>query len=159
MKFDVLRTWVYDMDKEDEENQEIACATLKEKFEKPLRDYNYPPRAYVRFECMPSFLYLGLTLGLIPYPAIQDGGKGNHQEQVGELIRQTTASIDNLALKMLFVTVQQNNMKICIECAVNEYVVLLFAIASTYSLYFRYVFKNDSIVGHFHVIAAILMLR
>jgi hypothetical protein len=109
------------MDKEDEENLKIAHATLKEKFEKPLRGYDYPPRAYVRFECM-SFLFSGPTLGLIPCPAIQEGGKGNHQEQVGELIKQTTASIDDLALKMLFVTVQQNNLEICIECAVNEYV-------------------------------------
>lgn len=159
MKFDVLITRVYDMDKDNEENREIALATLKKKFENPLRGYNYPPHAYVCFECM-SFLFHGLTLGLTPCPAIHKD-EGNHQEQVGELIRQTTASIDNLALKMLFVTVQQNNMKICIECAVNEYVVLLFAIASTYSLYFRHVFKNDSIVGHFHVNAAIfiLMLR
>jgi hypothetical protein len=150
-KFDILLTRVYDMDKEDEENLEIAHATLKEKFEKPLRGYDYPPRAYVRFECM-SFLVSGPTLGLIPCPAIQEGGKGNHQEQIGELIKQTTASIDDLALKMLFVTVQQNNLEICIECAVNEYVVFSSPIALTYSLYFSYVFKSDSIVGHFRAI-------
>ena len=56
------------------------------------------------------------------FPAIDDN-KGNHQEQVGELIKQTAASIDNLALKMLFVTVQQNNLEICIEYAVNMSVV------------------------------------
>lgn len=56
------------------------------------------------------------------FPAIDDD-KGNHQEQVGQLIKQTAASIDNLALKMLFVTVQQNNLEICIEYAVNMSVV------------------------------------
>ena len=56
---------------------------------------------------------------LTPYPAIHKD-EGNHQEQVGELIKQTAASIDNLALKMLFVTVQQNNLEACIEYAVNE---------------------------------------
>ncbi|KAG6808444.1 hypothetical protein H0H92_004100 [Tricholoma furcatifolium] len=101
-KFDVLSTRVYDMNKDEEENKKNAHKTLKEKFEDPLRGYDYPPRAYVCFE------------------SIQEGGKGNHQEQVGELIKQTTASIDNLALKMLFVTVPQNNLQICIECALNE---------------------------------------
>jgi len=51
-KFDDLITQVYDMNKEDEENREVACATLEEKFEQPLKGYKYPPRAYVRFECM-----------------------------------------------------------------------------------------------------------
>ncbi|KAG6824988.1 hypothetical protein H0H92_005176 [Tricholoma furcatifolium] len=101
-KFDVLSTRVYDMNKDEEENKKNAHKTLKEKFEDPLRGYDYPPRAYVCFE------------------SIQEGGKGNHQEQVGELIKQTTSSIDNLALKMLFVTVPQKNLEICIECALNR---------------------------------------
>ena len=58
-----------------------------------------------------------------------DNDKGNHQEQVGELIKQTAASIDNLALKMLFVTVQRNNLEVCIEYAVNRSVVHLSAVA------------------------------
>ena len=127
-KFDVLLTRIYDRKKDKEENLKNAHNTLREKFEEPLRGYKYPPRAYVRFECM-YFLLLELALGLTPSPAIQEGGKGNHQEQVGELIKQTAASIDDLALKMLFVTVQQNNLEICIECAVNEYIVLSSAIA------------------------------
>ena len=56
---------------------------------------------------------------LTPYLAIHED-EGNHQEQVKELIKQTAASIDNLALKMLFVTVQQNNLEVCIEYAVNR---------------------------------------
>jgi hypothetical protein len=70
-------------------------------------------------------------LGLIACPAIEKD-EGNHQEQVGVLIKQTAASIDNLALKMLFVTVQQNNLEVCIEHAVNKSVVHLSAVASTY---------------------------
>lgn len=62
--------------------------------------------------------FLGTDRGLIPYTAI-DNDKGNHQDQVGELIKQTAVSIDNLALKMLFVTVQQNNLEVCIKYAVN----------------------------------------
>ena len=54
-KFDDLITQVYDRKKEDEENREVACATLKEKFEKPLKGYKFPPCAYVRFECMSLF--------------------------------------------------------------------------------------------------------
>ena len=56
MKFDDLITQVYDMNKEDEENREVACATLEKKFEKPLKGYKFPPRAYVRFECMSLLL-------------------------------------------------------------------------------------------------------
>ena len=59
-------------------------------------------------------------------PAI-DEDKGNYQEQVGELIKQTAASIDDLALKMLFVSVQQNNLEVCIKYAVNQSVVHLSA--------------------------------
>ena len=51
-KFDDLITQVYNRKKEDEENREVACATLEEMFEKPLKDFNFPPCAYVQFECM-----------------------------------------------------------------------------------------------------------
>jgi len=51
-KFDDLITQVYDRNKEEEENREIAYATLEEKFEKPLKGYKFPPHAYVQFECM-----------------------------------------------------------------------------------------------------------
>jgi len=64
-------------------------------------------------------------------PAIHED-EGNHQEQVGELIKQTAASIDDLALKMLFITVQQNNLEVCIEYAVNKSVIHLSTVASTY---------------------------
>ena len=58
-------------------------------------------------------------MGLIACAAIHES-EGNYQDQVGELIKQTAASIDDLALKMLFVTVQQNNLEVCIEYAVNK---------------------------------------
>ena len=70
-------------------------------------------------------------MGLTAFPAIDDD-EGNHQEQVGELIKQTAASIDDLTLKMLFVTVQQNNLEVCIEYAMNRSVVHLSAVASIY---------------------------
>jgi len=51
-KFDDLITQVYDRNKEDEKNREVAYATLEEKFKRPLKGYKFPPRAYVQFECM-----------------------------------------------------------------------------------------------------------
>ena len=60
--------------------------------------------------------------------------EGNHQEQVGEVIKQTGASIDDLALKMLFVTIQQINLEVCIEYAVNNSVLHSFIVASTYDM-------------------------
>ena len=44
---------------------------------------------------------------------------GNHQEQVKELIQKTAESLDNLALKMLFISVQQNNLELCIRYAIK----------------------------------------
>jgi|SRR6266550_766345 len=90
---------------------------------------------------------LATNLGTYIMPAIQED-KGNHQEQVGELIKQTAASIDDLALKMLFVTVQQNNLEVCIENAVNQFVTHSSAVVSAY-LYFRYIFKHTLTVVHF----------
>jgi hypothetical protein len=69
-KFDDLITQVYDRRKEDEENREVAFATLEEKFEKLLKGYKFPPRAYVRFECMSLFL-LATNLGTDRIPSHQ----------------------------------------------------------------------------------------
>ena len=44
------------------------------------------------------------------------------QEQVKELIQKTAGSLDNLALKMLFVQVQQNNLALCIKYAIKQQV-------------------------------------
>jgi len=118
MKFDDLITQVFDRKKDKAENNKKALDTLEKEFQQPLSSYKSPPRAYVRFEGGP-FVIQQLIVRLMPYPAIHKD-EGNHQEQVGELIKQTAASIDNLALKMLFVTIQQNNLEVCIEYAVNE---------------------------------------
>jgi hypothetical protein len=89
-------------------------------------------------------------LGLIAFLAIDDD-EGNHQEQVGELIKQTAASIDDLALKMLFVTVQQNNLEVCIEYAMNRSVVHSICCCFNLSLYCRNIFKDVSTVVYFHL--------
>lgn len=118
MKFDDLIKQVYNRKQDKMENTKNALDTLEKKFKEPLSGYKFQPRAYVRFEGR-SFVIRHAILGLMPYPAIQKD-TGNHQEQVGKLIKQTAASIDDLALKMLFVSVQRNNLEVCIEHAVNE---------------------------------------
>ena len=50
---------------------------------------------------------------------------GKHQDQVKELIRKTADSLDNLALKVLFVSIQQNNLELCIRSAITLQVQLL----------------------------------
>jgi hypothetical protein len=55
-KFDDLIMQVYDRKIKKEMNREVVCATLEKKFEKPLKGYKFPPRAYVRFECMSLLL-------------------------------------------------------------------------------------------------------
>ena len=59
---------------------------------------------------------------------------GNHQEQVKVLIEKTASSLDNTALKMLFVSVQQNNIDLCVQYAINDVYVI-------FSLFVR--FDND----------------
>jgi hypothetical protein len=48
---------------------------------------------------------------------------GNHQDQVKVLIEKTASSLDDTALKILFVSVQQNNIELSIQYAINEYVI------------------------------------
>ena len=47
---------------------------------------------------------------------------GNHQDQVKVLIEKTASSLDDTALKMLFVSVQQNNIDHCVQYAIITYV-------------------------------------
>ena len=47
---------------------------------------------------------------------------GNHQGQVKVLIEKTASSLDDTALKILFVSVQQNNIDLCVRYAIDEYV-------------------------------------
>jgi hypothetical protein len=58
---------------------------------------------------------------------------GDHQDQVKVLIEKTATSLDDTALKLLFVSVQQNNINLCVRYAINEYVM--------FSLFVR--FDND----------------
>jgi len=120
-KFDDLINQVYDMDLEEEENREAALQALENKFRKLLDEYNYPPRAYVHFEgmfCLISAQSVDLKARL--RIGIHDD-KGNHQDQVKKLIENTASSLDTPALRMLFVSLQQNNMELCMEYAIRKY--------------------------------------
>ncbi|KAF9483300.1 hypothetical protein BDN70DRAFT_327702 [Pholiota conissans] len=97
-KFDDLITQVFKRRLTENENRQVALSLLEDKFEAPLRKYNFPPRAYLHVEKM------------------QDND-GKHQDQVKELTKKTADSLDNLALKMLFVSVQQNNLELCMSYA------------------------------------------
>jgi len=99
-KFDYLINQVYDTRKEEHENREVAVRILKEHLQGPLFGYKFPPRADVCLEDMHE-------------------DEGDHQERVKELIKKTADSLDNLALKILFISVQQNNLELCIQYAVD----------------------------------------
>lgn len=99
-KFDHLINQVYDTRKEEHENREVAVRILKEHLQGPLFRYKFPPKADVCLEDMHE-------------------DEGNHQERVKELIKKTADSLDNLALKILFISVQQNNLELCIQYAVD----------------------------------------
>jgi len=86
----------------DDVNRQNAEKIVEEKFREPLSKYKYGPRADVCFEALHS----------------RDVGK--HQDQVKVLIEKTASSLDDTALKMLFVSVQQNNIELCIQYAIND---------------------------------------
>ena len=118
-KFDDLINQVYDMDLEEEENCQVALQALENKFRKPLEEYNYPPRAYVRFEGM---FWLTSTRSVDLKARLCIGiheDEGDHQDQVKKLIENTASSLDTPALRMLFISVQQNNMTLCITYAIR----------------------------------------
>ncbi|KAI9431702.1 hypothetical protein H4582DRAFT_1858678 [Lactarius indigo] len=92
-KFDHLISQVYDIDLDDDKNRQVAESLLKDKLRAPLFEYKFPPRADVCLEG--AFV------------------------QVKVLIEKTAESLDNLALKTLFVSVQQNNLELCVKYAVN----------------------------------------
>ena len=50
---------------------------------------------------------------------------GKHQDQLKELTEKTTDSLDDLALKMLFISVQGNNLELCISFAIKQWAVYI----------------------------------
>ncbi|KAF5365202.1 hypothetical protein D9758_005468 [Tetrapyrgos nigripes] len=99
-KFDDLVTQHYDEDREDIEIRNNATAFVENKFRKPLAECDYPPSAYLCLEDMQE-------------------DNGNHQQQVTELIEKTADSLGDPALELLFVSIQQNNLELCIKYAVK----------------------------------------
>ncbi|KAH9029953.1 hypothetical protein EDB85DRAFT_2074375 [Lactarius pseudohatsudake] len=90
-KFDHLISQVYDADLEEDENREVAERLLKDSLRAPLFEYKFPPRADV---CLEGAF------------------------RVKELIEKTAESLDDVALKILFVSLQQNNLELCVKYAV-----------------------------------------
>ena len=111
----------YDMYQEDDVNRQIAEKYVEEKFRKPLYDYKFPPREDVCFEgkCWLILCQSVDRLNVQPYAALHSSEIGKHQDQVKVLIEKTASSLDDTALKMLFVSVQQNNIELCIQYAIN----------------------------------------
>ena len=118
---------IYDIDEDDNVNRQNALEEVEEKFRKPLYEYTFPPRADVCFEgkCWLILCHIVQTrwLNVKLYADLHIPETGKHQDQVKVLIEKTASSLDDTALKMLFVSVQQNNIELCIQYAIDEYVV------------------------------------
>ena len=118
-------TQIYDMDQDDDVNRRNAEEQVEKRFRKPLYEYTFPPRADVCFEgkCWSILRQARRPYGSTSNPiAGLHSETGNHQDQVKVLIEKTASSLDNTALKMLFVSVQQNNIDLCVQYAINAYV-------------------------------------
>ena len=113
------------MDQDDDVNRRNAEEQVEKIFRKPLYEYTFPPFADVCFE---GKCWLILCQACRPYGSTSNPiadlhcETGNHQDQVKVLIEKTASSLDNTALKMLFVSVQQNNINFCVQYAINAYV-------------------------------------
>ena len=55
-----------------------------------------------------------------PYAGLHTPEIGKHQDQVKVLIERMASSLDDTTLMMLFVSMQQNNIKLCITYAMYE---------------------------------------
>jgi len=97
-------TQIYNIYQSDDDNRQNANEQVEKKFIQPLNGYKFPPRAYVCFE------------------GLHTPETGKHQDQVKVLIERTASSLDDTALRMLFVSVQQNNIKLSVRFAIYEYV-------------------------------------
>ena len=120
-KFDDLITQVYDVYQDDDVNRQNAEEIVEERFRKPLYSYAFPPRADVCLEGK-CWVFLCQSCRRAQPNADLHSETGKHQDQVKVLIEKTVSSLDDTALKMLFVSVQQNNIEECIRYAINEYV-------------------------------------
>ncbi|KAF8232545.1 hypothetical protein L208DRAFT_1360873 [Tricholoma matsutake] len=99
-KFDDLITQVYNEKLDEQENRDVAEIALEKKFQKPLDGFKFPPRAHVRMEDLHD-------------------DDSDHQGQVKVLLTKTADSLDDITLKILFVSVQQNNLELCLTYAVK----------------------------------------
>ena len=133
-------TQIYDIDQDDDANRQYAKEQVEKKFRKPLYGYTFPPRADVCFEgkCWLIFLSKCRLYGSIfqHYADLHTPKTGNHQDQVKVLIERTASSLDDTALKMLFISVQQNNIELRIHYAIDEYV--MFSLLRKFNIVFFY---------------------
>ena len=70
----------------------------------------------------PGYFFANVFTGQLnvqPNAGLHSSETGEHQEQVKVLIERTASSLDDTALKMLFVSVQQNNIELCIQSAID----------------------------------------
>ena len=118
-------TQIYDINQDDNVNRQIAEEEVEKNFRKPLYGYAFPPCADVCFEGK-CWLSVDGWLNVQPHPDLHTAETGKHQDQVKVLIEKTASSLDDTALLMLFVSVQQNNIELCIQHAINEYVMFLY---------------------------------
>ena len=123
-------TQIYNINDDDDVNRWNAEELVERKFKKPLYGYAFPPRADVCFEgkwwlilCQ-SVDWMAQRSSL--WADLHNPESGKHQDQVKVLIEKTASSLDDTALKMLFVSVQQNNIELCVQYAIKEYVMFFY---------------------------------
>jgi len=115
-KFDYLVTQVFTEEKGLQGSRKDATKLLNDKLERPLRKFKFPPKAHI---CLEGVVCKWHCQSMLREGTELQADDGNHQEQVKELIQKTVDSLDNLALKMLLVSVQQNNLELCIRYAIK----------------------------------------
>ena len=112
-------TQIYNIDEDDDTNRRKAEEQVEKNFRKPLYGYTFGPRADVCFEGK-CWLSVDGRLKVQPHSDLHTAETGKHQDQVKVLIEKTASSLDDTALLMLFVSVQQNNIDICVKYAIHE---------------------------------------
>ena len=99
----------------------------KRNFENHCTDMPFPRVQMSASKASSGYPFVNMSTGWLnvqPYAGLHTLETSEHQDQVKVLIERTASSLDDSALKMLFVSVQQNNIELCIRYAIDEYVTL-----------------------------------
>ena len=95
---------------------DVAISDLKTNYVGPLLQATHKPKAHV---CLSGRHGL-LSQSILPHASLSHADMQKESTECSALINETANAIDDDILRLLFVSVQQNNLDLCVEFAVRR---------------------------------------